>query len=72
MRPVLAGMRPGVQCAGPLLLQQLLQHLSHPVQLLLPHPIRLVHSRVRKPLQDQLRVIDHAGTHHHAWIRWCR
>ncbi|KAM3318689.1 hypothetical protein ACQJBY_036076 [Aegilops geniculata] len=72
MRPVRAGMCPGVQCAAPLLLQQLLQHLSHPVQLLLPHPNRLVHSRVHKPLQDLLRVIDHAGTHRHAWIRGCR
>ncbi|KAF7069629.1 hypothetical protein CFC21_075234, partial [Triticum aestivum] len=28
----------------------------HPVQLLLPHPIRLVCARVHKPLQDQLCV----------------
>ena len=72
MRRVRAGMRPGLQCAAPLLLQQLLQHLSHPVQLLLPHPIRLVRARVHKPLQDQLCVINHAGTHRHAWIQECR
>ncbi|VAI40731.1 unnamed protein product [Triticum turgidum subsp. durum] len=72
MRRVRTGMWPGVQCAAPLLLQQLLQHLSHPVQLLLPHPIRLVCARVHKPLQDQLCVIDHAGTHRHAWIQECR